>query len=996
MAINYVAKPPYEYEGKTSGIAINYSGEMYLDLKGNLGKLTPTGIIIVAPRLSNQRFIHSLANHSGDLYAGTGSSGLLFKWNGIDAWDAMTTQYGSETDIYSLAVYSGNLYAGTNGTALLLRYNGSGWDEVAGQYGSEAGIHYLHEYSGYLYGSTVYGGRLLRWNNTDSWELAADTAYSQSEIYSLEEYDGNLYGGTSPSGLLFKWNNSDAWEKVADRYEDTDDIHFLKEYNGDLFGCTINGTFDYLLKYVENSGWYPMSRPSALMFTSLVPMSGELYLAGERGWVWKHSTVSMSQSADSVIQNTPVTYSGTSNSYEPQYQWYFQDGVSASGNPYTHSYADIGTKTNRVLPFHPTWTQISGTWPRWVDIFGNAGELAEEKNFDAPYDTYYEIDFDTHGRVPTSGTPDWVRLNTYIYEDFSTLGHISNADPNWNANVTGNYSIGQHSITHPSGIQDYLVSSGLANWDIMYDSQPVSGNFEFEYTMSESRDPYYYTLGYLAIEDFNSGSHYGTVGVDISTPTWPAPKSIEYVFVGVGGTFTTAPYTIDPFDLPDEHKFKFGRSNNQIWAKWWHPTSGMWVDFVPHHGMTTYVPNDVRIILYTAGYFTGEKGIVEAKFQADEGLPYTGLFAGRLQNSYYNYDFTNNWDINLDNDPVYVSPRYSGEWQLNPSGVPVSGRFCLDAGIIPFNTDGLVGDTVSPYFQGNDGISITVHSHTTGSGLFKFICHPVNTRVVGPYTYPSGFVFRTYWKYQYGSLFDWYEEDNYIHQIDLDSNREPIRLLMGGGYVPAWDLPGEPERLFSNAQTYAEDSNYTGWVWFGGSQLPYDEIFDEREFDIYISGSMANIAWLNLQADGFGAYQAPQYEYFNDDSYMGYDWASDSLLIQSSVTSIPVSSGIRSLTPILTNMRNIPYRDNNDYLVCKLETLKRRRISYEKDLPCELWVNTSGWWKIADGTTNRYGMAFFRPSTNNIVDTVTNCLGVAKVTYKDRDFYSNPVRFNFV
>ena len=69
--------------------------------------------IEVAPQLNAETYILTLAVYNGKLYGGTGVTGRLFEWNGVNAWTEVAPQLNAQTYIYSLAVYNGKLYGGT-------------------------------------------------------------------------------------------------------------------------------------------------------------------------------------------------------------------------------------------------------------------------------------------------------------------------------------------------------------------------------------------------------------------------------------------------------------------------------------------------------------------------------------------------------------------------------------------------------------------------------------------------------------------------------------------------------------------------------------------------------------------------------------------------------------------------------------------------------------------------------------------------------------------
>lgn len=110
----------------------------------------------------------------------------------------------------------------------------------------------------------------------------------------------------------------------------------------------------------------------------------------------------------------------------------------------------------------------------------------------------------------------------------------------------------------------------------------------------------------------------------------------------------------------------------------------------------------------------------------------------------------------------------------------------------------------------------------------------------------------------------------------------------------------------------------------------------------------------------------------------------------------PSGSPIGTYTPILMNKRRYVYKIGGDQLQTKLMLYKGKHLQYLPNLDAELWLNYQGsWQKYEDYTTNRYGMAHMKHSTDGIPD-IDCCLGIARVTINGQIYNSNIVRFNFV
>ena len=183
-------------------------------------------------------------NNMSDLFGGSHGSGLLFKWNGVDAWESVADQLNSQT-IYSLLAFNGKIYAGTFHTSdggHLQEWNGEdAWVQVAPELDNQNTVLDICEHNGKLYGGGSYGpggGFLLEWNGVDAWVKKAGTLNGQDWIYSLCSFNGKLYAGTGMTGRLFEWNGTDSWVQKATQLNSQTIIYSLCVFNGKLYGGT--------------------------------------------------------------------------------------------------------------------------------------------------------------------------------------------------------------------------------------------------------------------------------------------------------------------------------------------------------------------------------------------------------------------------------------------------------------------------------------------------------------------------------------------------------------------------------------------------------------------------------------------------------------------------------------------------------------------------------------------------------------------------------------
>lgn len=114
------------------------------------------------------------------------------------------------------------------------------------------------------------------------------------------------------------------------------------------------------------------------------------------------------------------------------------------------------------------------------------------------------------------------------------------------------------------------------------------------------------------------------------------------------------------------------------------------------------------------------------------------------------------------------------------------------------------------------------------------------------------------------------------------------------------------------------------------------------------------------------------------------------------MSDIPVTEGNGYINLKLTNLRMFPYKTTDDVIQARVDVLKNRKISYLENLSVEFWLNySSAWAKYDDFQTNSYGVSYINSVTDFSTD-LKNCLGIVKVTYRDKIHWSNPVRLNFI
>jgi hypothetical protein len=227
--------------------------------------------------------ICSLAIFNNKLYGGTSPHGKLVEWNGTDAWIEKAPQSGGETHIYSLAVFNGKLYAGSSPHGKLFEWNGSNaWIEKAPQLGSETAVNALTVFNEKLYGGTYPHGKLYEWNGSNAWVEKAPQLGSETDIYSLAIFNDKLYGGGYGTGKLFEWNGIDAWiEKAPQLGSNT--IRSLVVFNGKLYAGTYwynyNNGGGKLFEWNGTDAWVEKARQlyDQMEISCLVVLNEKLY-----------------------------------------------------------------------------------------------------------------------------------------------------------------------------------------------------------------------------------------------------------------------------------------------------------------------------------------------------------------------------------------------------------------------------------------------------------------------------------------------------------------------------------------------------------------------------------------------------------------------------------------------------------------------------------------------------------------------------------------------
>ena len=246
------------------------------------------------PKISGSLYIEDMVVFNGQLYAATGFSGQLLRWDGVaSTWTVIATS--SENILYTLAIFNGKLYAGTGLGGRLLEFDGvSAFVQKSPQV-NDGHIRDIYVFNNKLYGVGSSSGTLNEWNGSTTWVNKAGQLNSQTTLYCLIEFNGKLYAGTGPGGRLFEWNGSNAWIEKAGQYSSENKIISLLVYNNELYGYS--GDNALLLKWNGSSAWvlvdnttaYDQYHSKSLIFNGLPYSVSLAAVTGGRLWKWSGS-----------------------------------------------------------------------------------------------------------------------------------------------------------------------------------------------------------------------------------------------------------------------------------------------------------------------------------------------------------------------------------------------------------------------------------------------------------------------------------------------------------------------------------------------------------------------------------------------------------------------------------------------------------------------------------------------------------------------------------
>lgn len=222
----------------------------------------------------------------GQLYGCSSGTGELLRWDGVDTWDVVATQYLTENYINDLVELNGEIYGSgqkTDGKGLLLKWNGTdAWilmaerELLANDFLSKLAV-----YNGKIYAGTLRESELWEWDGVSEWilKVADPTPTGSRGIISMIVFEGSLFAGTDV-GLLYRFDDVDTWDWVTGAGE-ANDVNDLAIYNGELYAVTQFGGA-YLIKWNGTDAWITLTVENAHgqnAFKCMVVFEDDIYVS---------------------------------------------------------------------------------------------------------------------------------------------------------------------------------------------------------------------------------------------------------------------------------------------------------------------------------------------------------------------------------------------------------------------------------------------------------------------------------------------------------------------------------------------------------------------------------------------------------------------------------------------------------------------------------------------------------------------------------------------
>ncbi len=318
----------------------------YLELISGTETITDVG------RIGGESYAQSLVVYNGKLYAGSGTNGTVYRYDGETTWSSLGRPGGtSNSYALSMVVFDGDLYVGTRNSGRVYRYDGgTNWIDI-GRLGSNTYVNSLVVFNGSLYGGTYNTGRVYRYDGGTTWTDVGRLG-TQTYVQSMIVYNNNLYAGSGTGGRVYRYDGGTTWTDIG-RLASNTYVHSLVVFNGSLYGGAFNTGRVY--RYDGGTTWTDIGRLGSETYVySMAVYNGNLYAAGRNNArVYRYNGVNSWTDIGRLGSNT---YALSMAVYDGKlYVGTFNSGrVYSIGNGLA-VYSSEKIATN-------TWTYLSGSY----------------------------------------------------------------------------------------------------------------------------------------------------------------------------------------------------------------------------------------------------------------------------------------------------------------------------------------------------------------------------------------------------------------------------------------------------------------------------------------------------------------------------------------------------------------------------------------------------------------------------------------------------------
>ena len=260
-------------------------------------------------------FIHALAVHAGNLYAGTvegptnDDQGHVYRYEGGQQWENLGAPWKSN-GVTAMASYDGHLYVGVSRVLLhysgleptlahhiggkVFRYEDGKWVDLGQLLGLD-GVNGMAVFQGKLYVTGFYQPGLFRYEGGTQWTSFGSpggmrpeglivhngslfaTGYDEGAVYRFDGaqwthtgllgdstqvygqgiYQGKLLAGTWPTGTVYRYEGDQRWISTG-RLGESEEVMGPSVYNGKFYAGTL--PLAEIYRYDGDHQWTSMGR----------------------------------------------------------------------------------------------------------------------------------------------------------------------------------------------------------------------------------------------------------------------------------------------------------------------------------------------------------------------------------------------------------------------------------------------------------------------------------------------------------------------------------------------------------------------------------------------------------------------------------------------------------------------------------------------------------------------------------------------------------------